>query len=367
MDSVPTYCLFCRCIFVASEENPALPRTATCPDCGAAELRSGHRTRDQLEWEHLLRFGGSILLMEALAVAGVKVHAMGRGMCWSGFESLLEADTVVVVVGRRSALVLLDSPRAAGASWRIRVPVRVTGTGKNAGRGVLRTVQDTMLAPGLLAEGFVHQALADPVAANGVYRAVWSRTTGNSAAAAAFVHAVGGVNTTADADDFRSELTVGDWRENATAASHLPDGVCVTQLTPWGVSLVAADRRELGCIDGEGRGRIYVYLVLPDGFSARAAARRRDVGLLWFQDNLEETWREHGFSDARAEGSGSLGSGKHLRRAVRLVIRFTVNEAAEKRLAWAADNGVIEFAGDGPLSNELRDRLRATEHAPCPA
>jgi hypothetical protein len=157
------------------------------------------------------------------------------------------------------------------------------------------------------------------------------------------------LNTTADAGDFRSEPTVGDWREKATVASHLPDGVFVTQLTPWGVSLAAADRRKLGCIDGEGRGRIYVYLVLPDGFSARAAAKRRDVGLLWFQDNLEETWREHGFSGARVDGSGSLGSGKHLRWAVRLVLRFIVSEAAEKRLAWAADHGVIEFVGDGPL------------------
>lgn len=345
MQIQPMYCLYCRRIFSTPEATPGLREAMTCPECGAAELGHGPRTPKELEREHLSKFSGVVILADALAVAGVKVHAFGRGSCWPDVDVLLHRGTFVAVVGQRHTLVLLDAPKGDDDVWRIRVAVRVDGTGESAQPSVLRTIHDTEIAPGLRAEGFAHEDLVCAANLVGSYRAIWARTVGNPAAVAAFVHAVGGLNTTVDADAFLWKHSFGDLREMTAFASRLPPGVYVTQLTPWGISLAAPDRRDLGCIDGEGRGRIYVYLVLPYGFGARAARKRAVEALSWFEANHADAWTEQGFTEASSEGHAPLGSGNHRRWAIRLVLRFAVGKGAAAVLAWAADRGVIEFGG----------------------
>ncbi|GDX82708.1 hypothetical protein LBMAG42_45190 [Deltaproteobacteria bacterium] len=318
----------------------------TCPDCGAIELVPDVATAEDRLHDHLVRFGGDIVLLEALAAAGATVHGFSHGQTQPGFEAfegIFQPHELSLSIGAGFTWVLVTPPRSEPWSWRIRVPVQIRGTGERALPHVLRAIHDTEVAPGLRAEGFTPEPWPAPEAAPNAYLAIWSRSVGNPAAAAAFVHAVARLQTEVSADDFLWERSFGDLGAMTAFASRLPPGVHVTQLTPWGISLAAADRRDLGCIGGDGRGRIYVYLVLPHGFGARAARRREAVALEWFETNGAESWRAHGFTEARFDGPAPFDAGRRRRWAVRLVLQFSPGEDAEGRLAWAAEHGVLEL------------------------
>ena len=338
--------MYCRlCLRVFSEIEAPSPAPGICPECGAVELLADPGTAEERLTAHLRQFGGDVVLLESLARAGAVVHAFSHGQPPPGFEAFhtcFAPEELSIRIGARHTGMLVTPPRDEPWIWRIRVPVLVTGTGENAAPNILKTVHDTEIAPALLAEGFAPEVLPSP-ASEGRYFAVWSRTVRNPESAAAFLHAVARLETMVDADAFLWERSFGDLGSLTAFAHRLPAGVYVTQLTPWGISLAAPDRRDLGVIDGEGRGRIYVYLVLPHGFGARAARRRAESALAWFDANVAASWLEQGFEAARCEGPAPWDAGHGRRWSVRLVMRFSVGDDAATRIAWAAAHGVIEF------------------------
>lgn len=340
------HCTLCLLVFEELPYRGASGPQIACPSCGALELRPGAGSREERLHEHLERFGGDIVFLDAAAAAGTVVHSYshgGAGPNASSPDDERRPGTLRLCVGRQQTAVLLDAPRSAPWRWLLRVPVEVRGTGANAPTHVLRAVHDTELAPALRAEGFVHSEGAGAFQNEGVYRATWSRSVGNAEAAAAYVHAVGRQPTTVDADAFLRDRSFGDVRKMATFASRLPPGVYVTQLTPWGITLAAPDGRDLGFLDGAGKGRVYVYLVLRRGVGSRQAARRTEAGLVWFEETLGEAWRAQGFDYPRPERPSPLGAGAQRRWAVRLVVSVVAGDGAERRLAWAAENGRLEF------------------------
>lgn len=151
------YCRLCLCVFPRVTLGET--ESGCCPACGALELIAGESTRQQRVETHLARFGGLILLLDALAAAGANVHGYGSGQGWlAQGEVPIQPDTTSLIVGPQHAWVLVDAPRQCPWFWRIRVPVQVAGAAANL--DVRRTIHDVELGPGLRTEGFVCDQLA---------------------------------------------------------------------------------------------------------------------------------------------------------------------------------------------------------------
>ncbi len=345
-------CAYCRCRFPTTDITQWIDGpggTPLCPRCGVDTVMPGAKTDAELEQQHVHGFGGLTLLLNALRSAHVPVDGYGLGLLEVATSlEITPCSTIVVLVGGHQIEVVVDPPGRDTEYWRIRVPTKVCVRHGDAdpGRAASR-IDDAGVAHALRSAGFALALASAPVHAGPEgYRAIWEHRARDARSTASAIKSISDLETTvvSEPDDgfWRS---MGDLRSMRELADRLAD-LGTAKVTPWALTLRAADGRELAVIDSEGHGTLKVCLVLAAGSGAKAARRRSESVLAWFDREAAHTWREHGFTHARRCGVAVVLHGGEHRWAVVIDLSFDVDDCVEAKLRWARDHGIVAF----PLS-----------------
>lgn len=158
--------------------------------------------------------------------------------------------------------------------------------------------------------------------------------------------------------------SMGDLRWMQELADLLDD-LGTADVTPHGITLRAADGRELARIYANGHGTFNVCLVLAAGFGAKAARKRSESGLAWFEREVAPKWREHGFTTARYGGDNVVEQAGERRWAVVINMSFNVDKHIEARFAWAREHALMDLppVATRPLTQfrKIREAVPAVE------
>ena len=340
-------CVYCGSVFPTSDIMERIDggRTPMCPRCGVDAVEDGSLGPDELERRHVRGFGGIALVLDALRAESVSVHGWGQSLADSKSSLPLLPNSIVVLVGHHAFEVAIDAPDPSRSSWLVRVPTSVVVRVGDADPGRATRLHAAAIGRFLEAQSFTCAEITTGIDEFGEYhRALYLRTATRAADVGTVIKSIASTETaiTPDPDDAFLE-DFGDVASMQALADKIAAPAPTTEITPWGITIRGSDGRDIARVNGEGHGTFYVYLTLPGGFGAKAAKKRSETLLSWFENTIAPAWREQGFTAPRRAGVGTVDHNGERCWAVVITMSFVADADVAGRLAWARTRDVMRF------------------------